>query len=99
GIQRLDRTLRRFHLGLSERLRRMDDLSLQIRLVDDVGVDDADPAHSRRSEIERGGGAEAAGPDQQNLRVEQLQLALLADLGDQQVAAVTGTSRRVQPSL
>jgi hypothetical protein len=33
----------------------MDDLSLQVRLVDDVGVDDADPADPRRSQIKRGG--------------------------------------------
>ena len=66
----------------------MDDLALEVRLVDDVGVDDPEAADARRREVERRGRAEAAGADQQHLRVEQLQLALLADLGDQQVARV-----------
>ena len=65
-----------------------DDLALQVRRVDDVHVDDAERADAGRREVERGGRAEAAGADQQHARVEQLQLALLADLGDQEVAAV-----------
>ena len=41
-----------------------------------------------RGEVERGRRAEPAGADEQRLRAEQLRLALGADLGDQQVAAV-----------
>src|SRR5919199_748021 len=37
GVQRLDRPLRGLHLRLAEHLRRVDDLALQVRLVDDVG--------------------------------------------------------------
>ena len=66
----------------------MRDLPLQVRLVDDVGVDDPELADPRGGEVERGGRAETAGADQEDLRVEQLLLALLADLGDQQVARV-----------
>ena len=75
----------------------MDDLALEVRLVDDVGVDDAERADARGREVERRRRAEAAGADQQDARVEQLQLALLADLGDQQVprvaAALLGLER------
>ena len=39
-------------------------------------------------QVERGRRAEPAGAEQQHLGVEQLQLALLADLGQQQVALV-----------
>ena len=66
----------------------MDDLPLEVRLVDDVRVHDPERADARGGEVERGRGAEAARADQQHARVEQPQLALLADLGDQQVAAV-----------
>src|SRR5438445_85413 len=41
-----------------------------------------------RGQVERRGRAEAAGADQQDLRLEQLQLARLSDLRDQQVARV-----------
>ncbi len=79
---------RRVGLRLAERVGRVGDLALEVRLVDDVGVDDPERADAGGGEVERGGRAEAAGADQQDARVEQLQLALLADLGDQQVAAV-----------
>ena len=41
-----------------------------------------------RGQVERGRRAEAAGAEQQHLGVEQLRLALVADLGQQQVALV-----------
>ncbi len=66
----------------------MGDLPLQVGLVDDVGVDDPDAADSGRREVERRGGAEAAGPDQEHAAVEQLQLAFLSDLRDQDVTRV-----------
>jgi hypothetical protein len=77
----------------------VDDLALQVRLVDDVGVDDAEPADAGGREVERRGRAEAAGADQQDLGVEQLQLSLLADLGNEEVAAVAGPPGRVEPRL
>ena len=66
----------------------MDDLALEVRRVDGVVVDDPERADAGRGQVEGGGGAEPARADQQDPRLEQLQLALLADLGDQQVAAV-----------
>jgi hypothetical protein len=47
-------------------------------------------------EIEGSGRAEAARADQEHARVEQLQLPFLADLGDQQVAAVAGALLAVE---
>jgi hypothetical protein len=66
----------------------VDDLALQVGEVDDVVVDDAERPHARRGEVERGRRAEAAGAQQQHLRVEQLGLALGPDLGEQDVAPV-----------
>ena len=66
----------------------VDDLALQVGDVDHVVVDDAERADARRGEVERGRRAEPAGAEQQHLGVEQLLLALGADLGQQQVAAV-----------
>ena len=66
----------------------MDDLALEVRLVDDVGVDDPERADARGGEVERRGRAEPAGADEEDARVEDALLAVLADLGDQQVTAV-----------
>ena len=63
------------HLRLAEPVGGVDDLALEVRVVDDVGVDDADRADAGRGEVERGGRAEAARADQQDARVEQLLLA------------------------
>ena len=68
----------------------MDDLTLEIRVVDDVGVDDAERADAGGGEVERRRRAEPAGTDQEHARVEQLLLPLLADLGNQDVAGVAG---------
>ena len=71
-------------LGLAEPVGRVDDLALQVRVVDDVGIDDAERADACGGEVERRGRAEPAGADQQHARVEQPLLAGLADLGDQE---------------
>ena len=63
----------------------MEDLPLEVRQVDDVGVDDAERAHARRREVVRRGRSEPARADQEDLALEQLVLAGLADLGDQEV--------------
>ena len=88
GIQTLERALRRVDLRRAERVERVDDLALQVRLVDDVRVDDAEPADARRREVERRRRAEAARADQQHAAVEQLQLSFLTDLRNQDVARV-----------
>ena len=66
----------------------VDHLALQVRGVDDVVVDDADRADPGRREVERGRRTESAGAEQQHLRVQQLELALDPDLGQQGVARV-----------
>ena len=67
---------------------RVQDLALEVRGVDHVHVDDADGAHPGRGQVQRGGRAEAARAEEQHPGVEQLELALLPHLGDEQVALV-----------
>jgi len=94
--ERLERALRRICLPLAERLRRMRDLALEVRGVDAVVVDDADATDAGGCEIEAGRTAEPARADQEHARLQQLQLALDADLGNQQVAAVPRALLRVE---
>ena len=49
--------------------------------VDDVHVDDAERADAGGGEVERGRGAEAAGAEQQDARVEKLQLPSMSTSG------------------
>ena len=69
-VQFADRARSRLHLRLAERSRRVDDLTLQVGLVDDVGVDDPERPDARRREVERRGRPEAAGADQQDSRLQ-----------------------------
>jgi hypothetical protein len=64
------------------------DLALEVRRVDSVVVDDAEASDSGSRQIEGGRTAEAAGADQEDAGREELQLALDADLGNEDVAAV-----------
>ena len=64
----------------------VDHLALQVGQVDHVVVDDPERADARCREVERGRRAQAAGAEQQHLGVEQLLLALDADLVEQQMA-------------
>ena len=75
-------------LGDADPVGRVDHLALEVGEVDDVVVDDPERADAGRGEVQRGRRAETAGAEQQDLGVEQLLLALDADLGDQQVARV-----------
>ena len=68
----------------------MHDLALKVRLVDDVRVDDPERADSGCGEVQGGRRAEAAGADEKNARVKEPLLPVLADLGDEQMAAVPG---------
>ena len=74
--------------GVADPLGVVDHLALQVGGVDDVVVDQPERADPRRGQVERGRRAEPAGADQQHLRVQHLQLALDADLGQQRVARV-----------
>ena len=86
GVERVDRLLGRVDLGDADALGVVDHLALQVGEVDDVVVDDPERADAGRREVQRGRRAEAAGAEQQHLRVEQLLLALDPDLVEQQVA-------------
>ena len=88
GVDRLDRDLGGVDLGLADAVDRVQDLALEVRDVDDVGVDDPEGADARCGQVDRGRRAEPARADQEHLRVEQPELALLADLRDEHVAAV-----------
>jgi hypothetical protein len=63
-------------------------LTLKVRHVHHVAVHEAHGAHARRGQIERGGGAQAARPDEQHLGAQELALSLLADVREEEVAAV-----------
>ncbi len=88
GVDRLDRLLRRVHLRHAHAVGRVDHLALQVGQVDDIVVDDPQRAHPGRRQVQRSRGAEPAGAEQQDLRVEQLLLAVGPDLGDQRVTRV-----------
>src|SRR6516164_11377669 len=80
---------RALDLERANALGRMDDLALQIGQVDPIGIGDPDRPDTRRCEIEQHRRAETAGPDDEDARLEQAQLTLLADLVEDQVARVT----------
>ena len=88
GFSVLDRALGRVDLGRADAVGRVDDLALEVGDVDHVVVDDAELADAGGRQVERGRRAEPAGAEQQHLRVEQLELALDADLRQQHVARV-----------
>ena len=88
GVEQRQRLLGRVDLAIADAIHVVQDLALQVRLVDDVHVDDADRADAGRREVHRRRRAEPAGAEQQHLGVEQLELALLAHLGQQEVALV-----------
>ena len=99
GVERLDRHAAPTAVfGIADPLGVVDHLALQVGLVDDVVVDEAERADPGRGEVEGGRRAEAAGADQQHLRVQQLQLALDPDLGQQGVARVAVRCSGVMPS-
>jgi len=87
-VERSERLARRLGLEHAEARGIVQDLALQVRGVDRVLVDDAERADTGRGQVERGGRAEPSGPDQEHFAVEQRELTLLANLGDEQVAAV-----------
>ena len=71
------------------------DLALQVVRLDDVGVDDADRADTGGREVQESGRAEPSGSDDENLRLEHLHLARLADLGKDQVPRSNGRACRM----
>ena len=85
GVERL---LRGDDLSLPDVVGLVEDLALKVRSVDDIEVDDADPADAGEREVECHGRTEPAGADDQHARFDDLALPGAADLRHDQVAAV-----------
>jgi hypothetical protein len=66
----------------------VDHLALEVRLVDEIVVHEAERAHSGGREVERRRRSEPARAEEQHLRMEQLELALDPDLWKEGVARV-----------
>ena len=97
-VQRVDLVLRRRQLGAADVVGRVQQLPLQVAVVDDVEVDDADAAHARRRQIHRGRRPQSARADAQHAARLDPALPVHADLRHDQVAAVAldllGVERR-----
>src|SRR5687768_8120171 len=79
----------RLDLPPAEVFRAVNDLTLKVRLLDDVEIDDADAADSRRGQIHAYRRAESARADHQHARRLHFSLSLHADFRHDQVTAVT----------
>src|SRR6266404_3109116 len=88
GIDRGECGARALDLEGTDALGRMDDLALQVGQVDPVGIGDADCPDPGGREVEQERRAETARTDDEHPRGEQPDLALLADLVEDQVAGV-----------
>ena len=87
-VQVADPVARRLDLLAADVLRPVEHLALQVRRVDDVELDDAEPADARGGEVEPDGRAEPARADHEDARGLEPPLPLDPDLGDDEVAAV-----------
>src|SRR5581483_4714068 len=80
---------RRVQLRPAHVVRPMDDLPLQVGKVHNVEVHDAELSHPGCSQVERQRRAESPGPDAQHPGLLQLELALHAHLGHDEMTTVT----------
>src|SRR5688572_33425532 len=78
-----------FDLATTQIFRAVNDLTLQVRLLDDVEIDDPDPAHARGRQVHSQRRPESARTDHQHARGFQFSLPLHAYFRHDQVAAVT----------
>ena len=69
----------------------MDDLSLKVREINRVAVDNADCSDACSGEIKRRGGAEPAGAEDEDAALEELLLSFLAYLAYRDVPRVPCT--------
>jgi hypothetical protein len=67
----------------------MHDLALEVREVDAVAVADRDASHAARGEVEKRRGAQASRADDERVGREKALLRLLAELVQQEMAAVS----------
>ena len=87
-IDGLESILRRGQLRSADVGRPVDDLPLEVAVVDDVEVDDPDPADAGGRKVHRSRRAEPTRADAQHAARLQLPLTVDADLRHDQVAAV-----------
>ena len=87
-VQLGDRDARRIDLGHPHPIGRVQDLPLQVRRVDDVVVDEPDRTDAGRRQVEPRRRAQPARAEAQHLRLQQLRLPRLTDLGQHGVARI-----------
>ena len=87
-VQRARRLSRARDLGHAQPVGGVRDLALQVGQIDHIVVDQPDRADAGGGEVEQHRRAEAARPDDQHARGEQLRLAGAADLRQQDMARV-----------
>jgi hypothetical protein len=87
-IEGRQRGLRRLDLWRAYAVGAVEDLPLQVGEVDLVRIGEGELADAAGGEIERRGTAEAAGADDEGMRIAQPLLALDPDFREQDVAAV-----------
>ncbi len=90
GVQGGQARLRALELGPPDPGRVVEDLALEVALVDDVEVHDADTPHARRGEVEGRRRAQASRTHQQRARALEAALPVDRDLRHDQVARVAG---------
>ena len=92
GIDGLEPVAGGVQLGPADVGRAVQHLALEVAEIDDVEIDEADPADAGRGEVQPERRAEPAGADQQDAGRLQPLLPLHADFGHDQVPAVRATS-------
>jgi len=88
GIQLLQAILGGLQLGAADVAHPEEDLAVQVAPVHDIEVHETETTHAGGGEVQGGGAAETARPDHEDLRVLEALLALEANLGEDEVAAV-----------
>ena len=96
GIERRDRLLSRLRLGRSDPSGVVQHLPLQVGRIHPVVVDHGEGADSGGGQIERRRRAEAPGTDEHHPALQQALLALLSDLGKDEMAGVPAALLRSQ---
>ncbi len=88
GVDGLHRLCGRLRLGASHILGGMQDLAVQVGDVYHVKVNEAQGAHSGRGQVQAGGRAQPASPDEEDARLQELPLPLTAHIGQDDLTAV-----------
>ncbi len=93
GIEIAKPVARRFELRPPDVAGSVEHLPMQVRGIDDVEVDESDPADAGCREVDCGRAAESARADDEHGSVLEAQLPRLADLGKHDVPRVAGAFR------